>query len=225
MVIRWWAACASLGAGLIHLAVVSEHVSEWWLYGVFFIVLGVVQMAWAVQAMAGDPVPVPRLFAAMNTAVIGLWVVTRTTGLPVGPEPWEPEAVGTADLLCSALEAAAAVLLMVMVRRPDVHESAALTKVQRRMVAVGALVIAAVTVAALVTNPPAFRQGRVPHAAGSAMKREPATSGGPMSSDRQVQSSVKQKPMTVPTPARRGDYDNRHRCRLVYSVPLLLTRN
>lgn len=167
VVIRWWAACASLGAGLIHLAVVSEHVSEWWLYGVFFIVLGVVQMAWAVQAMAGDPLPVPRLFAAMNTAVIGIWLVTRTTGLPVGPEPWEVEAVGTADLLCSALEAAAVVLLMVLVRRPDVHESAALTKVQRRMVAVGALVIA---VAALVTNPPAFRPGHDSHAAGSAMK-------------------------------------------------------
>lgn len=172
VVIRWWAACASLGAGLIHLAVVSEHVSEWWLYGVFFIVLGVVQMAWAVQAMAGGPLPVPGLFAAMNIAVVGLWLVTRTTGLPVGPKPWEAESVGTADLVCSALEAAVAVLVMVMVmvRRPEVHESAALTKVQRRMVAVGALVIAAVTVAALVANPPAFRGGHHPHAAGSAMR-------------------------------------------------------
>ena len=169
-VIRWWAACASLGAGLIHLAVVSEHVSEWWLYGVFFIVLGVVQMAWAVQAMAGGPLPVPRLFAAMNAAVIGLWLLTRTTGLPVGPTPWEAEAVGTADLLCSALEAAAAVLVMVMVRRPEVREPAALTKVQRRMAAAGALVIAAATVAALATNPPAFRPGHHPHAAHSALK-------------------------------------------------------
>jgi hypothetical protein len=28
LVIRWWAAFASLGAGIIHLAAVSEHVSE-----------------------------------------------------------------------------------------------------------------------------------------------------------------------------------------------------
>jgi hypothetical protein len=38
------------------------------------------------------------------------------------------------------------------------------------MVAVGALVIAAVTIAALVTNPPAFGHGHDPHAAGSAMR-------------------------------------------------------
>ena len=156
-VIRWWAACASLGAGLIHLAVVSEHVSEWWLYGLFFIVLGVLQVAWAVRAMAGGPLPVPRLFAAMNAAVIGLWLVTRTTGLPVGPEPWEAEAVGTADLLCSgfgggggrAARAHGASDL-------DVRESAALTQVQRRMVAVGAVAAAAVTVAALAAHPPVF---------------------------------------------------------------------
>jgi hypothetical protein len=156
VVIRWWAGFASLGAGLTHLAVVSEHVSEWWLYGVFFIVLGVVQMGWAVQALTGDPLPVPRLFAAMNAAVIGLWLVTRPTGLPVGPDPWKAEAVGTADLVCSGLEAVLVVLLMVMVRRPNVQESAALTKVQRRMIAVGALVTAAVTVAALVATPPVF---------------------------------------------------------------------
>jgi hypothetical protein len=104
VVIRWWAACASFGAGLIHLAVVSEHASEWWLYGVFFLVLGIVQLAWAVEVMDSDRLPVPRLFAAMNAAVVGLWLVTRTTGLPVGPEPWEAEAVGTADLVCSGLE-------------------------------------------------------------------------------------------------------------------------
>jgi hypothetical protein len=89
VVIRWWAACASLGAGLIHLAVVSEHVSAWWLYGVFFIVLSVVQMAWAVEAMASGPLPVPRLFAAMNTAVIGLWLLRLS---PRCNAAWSPSA-------------------------------------------------------------------------------------------------------------------------------------
>ena len=165
VVIRWWAAFASLGAGLIHLAVVSEHASEWWLYGVFFLVLGVVQIGWAALAMEGDLLPVPRLFAAVNASIIGLWIVTRTTGLPVGPEPWKAEAVGTADLLCCALEAVVVVLLVLAVQRPDVQESAPLTKTQRRMVAVGALAAAAVTLAALVAHPPVF--GHVHHSHGA----------------------------------------------------------
>jgi hypothetical protein len=168
VVIRWWAGFASLGAGLIHLAAVSEHVSEWWVHGVFFIVLGVVQIGWAVLAMERGPLPVPRLFAAVNAAVIGLWFVSRTTGLPVGPEPWGAEAVGTADLLCSALEAVVVVLLVLTVRRPQVQESADLTKAQRRMVAVGAVAAAAVTVAALVASPPVFGPANHRHGVDSA---------------------------------------------------------
>ena len=105
VVIRRLAGFASLGAGIIHLAAVSEHVAQWWLHGVFFLVLGVVQIAWAVQAMERDRLPVPHLFATLNAAVIGLWLVTRTSGLPVGPEPWQAEAVGTADLVCTGPEA------------------------------------------------------------------------------------------------------------------------
>jgi hypothetical protein len=153
VVIRWWAGFALLGAGLIHLTVVSEHVAHWWLHGVFFVVLGVVQIAWAVQALVND-LPHPRLVATMNAGVIGLWFLTRTTGLPVGPEPWQAEAVGTADLVCTGLEAMVVVLLMLVARRPNVQESTALTKVQLRMIAVGALATAAVTVAALAANPP-----------------------------------------------------------------------
>jgi hypothetical protein len=153
-VIRWWAGFASLGAGLIHLAVVSEHAAEWWLYGLFFLALGVVQLAWAGQAMDSPPLPVPRLFAAMNAGVIGLWLVSRTIGLPVGPGPWTPEAAGTADIVCSALEAVVVVLLVLAVRRPRVHESRALTRPQRWMVAIGAAGVAMVTGVALAANPP-----------------------------------------------------------------------
>ena len=161
VVIRWWAAFASLGAGIIHLAAVSEHAAHWWLYGVFFLVLGVGQIAWAVQAIEGGSLPDPRSYAALNAGVIGLWFVSRTTGLPVGPEPWTAEAVGTADLLCSALEAVVVVLLVLTVRQPQVQDSSALTKPQRRMVAIGAVGAAAVTVVALAANPPVF--GHAPH--------------------------------------------------------------
>jgi hypothetical protein len=37
--------------------------------------------------------------------VVILWIVTRTTGIPLGPTPWRPEAYGAADEISSALEA------------------------------------------------------------------------------------------------------------------------
>jgi hypothetical protein len=175
-VIRWWAACASLGAGIIHLAVVGEHVSEWWLYALFFLVLGVVQVAWAVQAMERGPLPVPGLYAAVNAAVIGLWLVSRTTGLPGGPEPWVAEAVGTADVLCCALEVVVVVLLVLSVRRPQVQGSTTLTKAQRRMVAVGAVAAAAVTIAALAATPIVFH-GHHSHEVDSAEVAGPPAGG------------------------------------------------
>lgn len=154
VVIRRLAGFASLGAGIIHLAAVSEHAAHWWLHGVFFLVLGVVQIGWAVQAMEGGPLPVPRGYAALNATVIGLWFVSRTTGLPVGPEPWQAEAVGTADLLCSALEAVVVVLLVWTMREPQVQESATVTKAQRRTLAVGAVVATVITAVALGGKPP-----------------------------------------------------------------------
>jgi hypothetical protein len=158
VVIRWWAGFASLGAGVIHLAVVSEHAAEWWLFGVFFLVLGVVQIAWAAAAMEGNELPVPRLFATLNAAVIGVWVVSRTIGVPVGPEPWVTEAVGVADVIATSLEAVVVVLLLTA-RRGNNLESTALTKGQLRMIALGALATAVVTVAALIAIPLSLHGG------------------------------------------------------------------
>jgi hypothetical protein len=188
VVVRWWAAFASLGAGLIHLAVVSEHVAEWWLYGVFFLALGVVQIAWAVQTMEGDALPVPRLFATVNAAVIGLWFVSRTIGLPVGPEPWAAEAVGRADVVASALEAVVVVFLVLAVRRRQVQESRALTKPQRWMVAIGAVVVATVTLVALAAHPPVLHRphGHGGHAGGVIPDASDPTASGEIQLHRAV---------------------------------------
>jgi len=157
VVIRWWAALASLAAGLIHLTVVSEHVNESWLHGGFFVVLGVAQIAWAVLAMASDRLPFPRTFAMVNAAVICIWIVSRTSGLPVPPQPWEVEPVGVADLACTVLEAAVVLLLIWAPRRAPARQPASLTRGQRVLIAVGVLITAAVTAVALIANPPFIR--------------------------------------------------------------------
>ncbi|MDX6235172.1 MAG: hypothetical protein QOH68_4339 [Nocardioidaceae bacterium] len=153
-VARCWASFASLGAGLVHLAVVQEHLEEWWLYGVFFAVIGAAQIGWAVAALASDRVPFLRTVMYGNLAVVALWAVTRTVGLPVGPEPWQAEAVGRADVLCALLEIAVAGALVVAAR--SVARRVPAGRPVGRVVALlfaGALAVSAMTTPALAATP------------------------------------------------------------------------
>ena len=93
-------------AGLIHLAVAPEHFQEWFGYGVFFTVVGIGQLAYAfVLAYRPDQ----RLLSTglVGTAwLFGLYVVTRTIGIPwFGPLAGEVEPVGLHDLLSKSVEA------------------------------------------------------------------------------------------------------------------------
>ncbi len=153
-VARCWAGFASLGAGLVHLAVVREHLDEWWLFGVFFAVLGIGQVVWAVTALARDRAPFPQLVAYGSLAVVALWAVTRTVGLPVGPDPWQTEAVGRADVLTSLLEIGVAGALLVAVRlperaAPERHPAGQFVA----LILAGALAVFAITTPALADTP------------------------------------------------------------------------
>jgi hypothetical protein len=108
---------ASLGAGAIHLALTPAHLDEWWGYGAFFLALGLFQSAY------GLPLLVPRLAswfmsryalagAIVNIAVIGLYIVTRTVGIPLGPEAGEVEGVGISDTISKFLEVLLAGILI-----------------------------------------------------------------------------------------------------------------
>jgi hypothetical protein len=153
---RCWAGFASLGAGLVHLAVVDEHLGEWWLYGAFFAVLGAAQLGWAVAALALDRPPLLRTVVVGSVGVVALWVVTRTVGLPFGPEPWDAEAAGRADVLCTLLEVAVAALLLVAARSPRSASVPGVGRSAGRFLALlfaGALAVSAVTTPALAATP------------------------------------------------------------------------
>lgn len=104
----------SIVAGLIHFAVAPEHFQEWVGYGVFFTVVGIAQLAYAfVLAYRPDQ----RILSAglLGTACLfGLYVVTRTIGIPwFGPMAGEVEPVGPHDLLSKTVEAGLIVCLAV----------------------------------------------------------------------------------------------------------------
>ena len=126
----------SIVAGLIHGLVTPEHFAEWWGYGLFFFVATFAQVAygvllllrpWAYDTSGGERNDVDTdrrtiLFYAAgivgNLVIIGLWMVTRTAGIPFfGPGAGEVEQVTLISLASKLVEAALIVCLAWMIQR------------------------------------------------------------------------------------------------------------
>src|SRR5262245_11408925 len=81
-------AVASLVAAGIHFALIGDPFDEHVAFGLFFAVVALAQALWAVAIVISAD---RRLIVAGlvgNVAIIAVWVASRTTGLPIGPEPW-----------------------------------------------------------------------------------------------------------------------------------------
>jgi hypothetical protein len=85
--------------GLIHIGAAVDHFGEFPLYTLVFAVLATVQMAWAGMILRRPSRPVLLFGCAFTVSVVGLWVASRTIGVPIAPRAWVPEAVGVADLV------------------------------------------------------------------------------------------------------------------------------
>jgi hypothetical protein len=150
LALRYVAAAASLGSAGIHFAVLPEHWLEWVGAGLFFGVIAWLQVGWAIALVQTRHRLVPLLGALGQLGVVGVWVVSRTVGLPMGPQAGEAEAVSFIDVLSTILELLAAVcaaLLLTSVARQAL----------RRGVLVGgtsvlALGVAVATTASLVPS-------------------------------------------------------------------------
>lgn len=77
----------SAATGGIHGTVFPGHAGEYWLFGVFFALVGAFQLAWAYRVLTRPSAFLATLGIAVNGVVIALWVLTRTVGLPLGPAP------------------------------------------------------------------------------------------------------------------------------------------
>jgi hypothetical protein len=118
------AAIISAMVGGIHLAVTQEHFAHWWLFGAFFLVVGMFQVVFAPLILQRPTWPVALAGIVVNLTVALIWVASRTVGLPiVAPESAEShtggaegglEAVGALDLASTAGELALIALLVTL---------------------------------------------------------------------------------------------------------------
>lgn len=104
-----------LGAAGVHAAMAPPHLREGVLFGSFFLACAVAQLTWAEAALRRPTAALLVAGAAGNLAVLALWVVTRTAGLPLGLMP-VPEAVGAWDVLAAVLEAVTVAACLLAVR-------------------------------------------------------------------------------------------------------------
>lgn len=102
--VAWSLAILSLVTAVIHFAVAGADFQEYWLYGVFMLGAAWLQLAFALGAALRPSRLLWWAGAALNTAVITVYVVTRVVGDVVGPAPHTVEPVGFGDLSCTVLE-------------------------------------------------------------------------------------------------------------------------
>jgi hypothetical protein len=98
------AAVLSAAAALVHVAVCPEHFHEALLYGVFFGVTAGAQIGWAILAATRTGSWLAPAGLMGNAALVLLWTVTRTVGIPLGPEAGSVESLGALDILATTCE-------------------------------------------------------------------------------------------------------------------------
>jgi hypothetical protein len=154
--IRLALAMLSIDAAAIHFAVIEQHITEYWLYGAFFVIVALAQLASAVLVVRRPSVPLYLAMAYGNLLVSATWLITRTVGTLIGPDATTPEKMGFGDISSTVFQVLIAGGCVVLLRSRWPRR---LVKTSRADQALILLVLVASTVSALalfsvVAGPP-----------------------------------------------------------------------
>ncbi len=114
-------------SSLVHAVVTPVHFEDYWLFGILFGLASCLQ-AGSTALVYSVPLVTRRLLiagAAGNAALVVAWTPSITVGMPLGPQPWQPEAVDAVGVLATADELIAVILLIAALgcmrsRRPSI---------------------------------------------------------------------------------------------------------
>lgn len=145
----WALAGLSAGAGVVHIAMTPIHAGSAWQEALGFAAAGWFQLVTAgiVLANRGGR-RFYELVAVANAAFIGVWIYSRTLGLPFGETPNVAESVGAIDTVCVLLQAGVILIALRLILAP---EKRSVGRLAPAMCAVAALGLATV----VITSPDA----------------------------------------------------------------------
>jgi hypothetical protein len=143
-------ATISAAAGVIHLAAAFSHFGVSALHGAFFIGTGLAQLAAAALLVSRPDSWVFAATASGNTLILGIWVMSRTIGIPLEPESWTPEPVEIADAVASVLELALVIGTLALLA-PSTRSSLPSSSAELRR-----WLVPAASVLAILTGPALF---------------------------------------------------------------------
>lgn len=108
----------SLACSVLHAWVCPEHFREWVVYGVFFLCASTLQAGWAILILVRSNVGLLFAGVAGNAAVVVTYLISRTVGIPFGPDAFHPENINALGIAATACELAAEALAAYLVIRP-----------------------------------------------------------------------------------------------------------
>ena len=151
--LRWFLAALSAACGLVHFAAAGEHFDVSWMHGAFFAVTGWLQLVWAVVVVARPDVSRPLLIGtALHGGALAVWVLSRTVGVPVGPDAGVAEPVAFADAMVSIFEAAIVLIIGAVVWRPSLGHGSVSPAVARAGLVLGGVSIASISIVAITPS-------------------------------------------------------------------------
>ena len=137
----------SAGAAAIHFAVIGDHFDEYRPYGMFFAVAAWLQILWAMALTSKGSRRLLFVGVLGNTIIVAVWVISRTSGLPVGPHAGTAETVNFIDVLATGFEALIMVGSAVLLRGSVERHRVGARIVTITTVATALIVVALTTVA------------------------------------------------------------------------------
>ncbi len=90
--------------GLIHIGIAAGDIRQSSAYTPLVAMIAAFQLGWAGLVIARPSRGALLCGALVNAALIVLWILSRTAGLPIGPQPWVAEPLGTVDAIAAAAE-------------------------------------------------------------------------------------------------------------------------
>jgi hypothetical protein len=99
------AAGLSVIAALLHVWEMKVHYEEWWAFGVFFLLVAVAQWLYGMVLPLWPSKVLFQVGIAGTLAIIFLYIVNHSTGVPsLGPHAGIPEPVTASGLVCTGVE-------------------------------------------------------------------------------------------------------------------------